>query len=73
MQRCDIHCHTRGSNMRLRDALPTPEQLIDYIKKRQKDLNITDFSFIRSPFVIENVSVYNDLGLVCNDCDDFVS
>lgn len=48
----------------------TPEQLIEYIKKRQKDLNITDFSFVRSPFVIDNVSVYNDDELVCNDCDD---
>lgn len=27
--RCDIHNHTRYSNLRLRDALPTPEQLID--------------------------------------------
>jgi DNA polymerase-3 subunit alpha len=27
--RCDIHNHTRYSNLRLRDALPTPKQLID--------------------------------------------
>ena len=48
----------------------TPEQLIEYIKKRQKDLNITDFSFVRSPFVINNVSFYNDDELVCDDYDD---
>ena len=48
----------------------TPEQLIEYIKKRQKDLNITDFSFVRSPFVIDNISIYNDDELVCNDYDD---
>lgn len=29
MSRCDIHNHTRFSNIRLLDALPTPEQLID--------------------------------------------
>ena len=27
--RCDIHNHTYGSNMRLRDALASPEALID--------------------------------------------
>lgn len=29
MQRCDVHNHTRYSNLRLRDALPSPKQLID--------------------------------------------
>lgn len=29
MLRCDVHNHTRYSNLRLADALPTPEQLID--------------------------------------------
>lgn len=29
MQRCDLHNHTRYSNLRLKDALATPEALID--------------------------------------------
>ena len=30
LRRCDTHCHTRYSNIRLIDAIPKPEQLIDY-------------------------------------------
>lgn len=47
MQRCDIHCHTRGSNMRLRDALPTPEQLIDRaIEIGLSGVSISDHEFL---------------------------
>lgn len=41
--RYDIHNHTRYSNLRLRDALPTPEDLIDEaIKMGLKGINISD-------------------------------
>ena len=43
LTRCDIHNHTRYSNIRLRDALQTPEQLIDRaIELGLKGVAITD-------------------------------
>ncbi|AXF52521.1 MAG: DNA polymerase III, alpha subunit [Caudoviricetes sp.] len=45
--RTDIHNHSRGSNMRLRDALPTPQQLIDRaIEIGLKGIALTDHDFI---------------------------
>lgn len=41
--RIDTHCHTRYSNIRLIDAVPTPEQLIDYaIEIGLAGVSITD-------------------------------
>lgn len=43
MNRIDTHCHTRYSNIRLIDAIPTPEKLIDYaIEIGLKGIAITD-------------------------------
>lgn len=47
LYRCDIHNHTRYSNMRLRDALATPEQLIDRaIEIGLKGIGISDHEFL---------------------------
>ena len=43
MDRCDIHDHTRYSNLRLRDALATPEQLINRaLELGLKGISISD-------------------------------
>ena len=43
MDRCDIHNHTRYSNLRLRDALATPEQLINRaLELGLKGISISD-------------------------------
>ena len=47
--RIDVHNHTRYSNIRLIDALPTPEQLIDRaIEIGLKGIAITDHEFLGS-------------------------
>lgn len=34
----------------------TPEQLLEYIKNKRLELNITDKSFIKSPFLLEHIN-----------------
>lgn len=49
MQRLDLHNHTKYSNMRLKDALSTPEQLINRaIELNLKGIAITEHEFLGS-------------------------
>lgn len=49
MDRVDVHCHTYYSNVRLIDAIPSPESLIDYaIEIGLKGVAITDHELVGS-------------------------
>lgn len=55
---CDLHHSSMilgGFHQIYGNRNNTPEQLLEYIKDKRMDLNITDKSFIKSPFLLEHI------------------